>query len=133
MNSVSRRWSLTLASTLAAAILAACGGASGPSPAAVTAQAPTVLVQAPAAEPVAAAIDVASTPVETDGRTPAAGAANPAANNAYIVQLDEMPVTAYDGGIQGLGATKPKKGQKIDPNSPAVTNYMAHQIGRAHV
>ena len=126
MNSVSRRWSLTLASTLAAAILAACGGASGPSPSTVTAQAPTVLVQAPAAEPDAAAIEVATAPVETDGRTPAARAANPAANSAYIVQLDEMPVTAYDGGIQGLGATKPKKGQKIDPNSPAVMNYMAH-------
>jgi len=44
-------------------------------------------------------------------------------NNAWIVQLAEKPVTAYVGGIKGLQATKPRKGQKIDPNSPAVVNY----------
>jgi subtilisin family serine protease len=44
-------------------------------------------------------------------------------NNAYIVQLAEQPVTAYTGGIKGLQATKPRKGQKIDPYSPAVVNY----------
>ena len=45
------------------------------------------------------------------------------ANNAYIVQLAEMPVSAYAGGIKGLQATRPRKGEKIDPNSPAVVNY----------
>ena len=133
MNSVPRNWSLTFASFFAAAILAACGGGSGPTPSAVTAQAPlaaAVLVQAPAADPDPAAIDGVSAPVESDGATPAARAANATANRAYIVQLDEMPVTAYAGGIQGLGATKPKKGQKIDPNSPAVVNYMAHLAAR---
>ena len=49
-----------------------------------------------------------------------------ASNNAYIVQLADMPVTAYQGGIKGLQATKPKRGQKIDPNAPAVVSYMAH-------
>jgi subtilisin family serine protease len=44
-------------------------------------------------------------------------------NNAYIVQLAEQPVSAYSGGIKGLQATKPRRGQKIDPNSPAVVNY----------
>jgi hypothetical protein len=44
-------------------------------------------------------------------------------NSAYIVQLAEQPVTAYTGGIKGLQATKPRKGQKIDPYSPAVVNY----------
>ena len=39
------------------------------------------------------------------------------------MQLAEQPVTAYTGGIKGLQATKPRKGQKIDPNSPAVVNY----------
>jgi subtilisin family serine protease len=52
-----------------------------------------------------------------------ASAKNPFTNNAYIVQLAEMPVTAYTGGIKGLQATKPRRGQKIDPNSPAVINY----------
>jgi subtilisin family serine protease len=46
-------------------------------------------------------------------------------NSAWIVQLAEAPVSAYRGGIKGLQATKPRKGQKIDPNSPAVINYMA--------
>jgi subtilisin family serine protease len=46
-------------------------------------------------------------------------------NNAWIVQLAEPPVSAYRGGIKGLQATKPRKGEKIDPNSPAVINYMA--------
>jgi len=46
-------------------------------------------------------------------------------NNAWIVQLAEPPVSAYSGGIKGLQATKPRKGEKIDPNSPAVINYMA--------
>ena len=53
-----------------------------------------------------------------------------ASNNAYIVQLADMPVTAYQGGIKGLQATKPKRGQKIDPNSPAVVSYMAYLASR---
>ena len=44
-------------------------------------------------------------------------------NKAYIVRLAEKPVVAYDGGIKGLQATRPRKGEKIDPNSPAVVNY----------
>ena len=47
-------------------------------------------------------------------------------NSAYIVQLADMPVTAYQGGIQGYAATKPRKGQKIDPRAPAVVNYKAY-------
>ncbi len=44
-------------------------------------------------------------------------------NNAYIVRLAEMPVSAYDGSIKGYAATKLRKGQKIDPYSPQVINY----------
>lgn len=51
-------------------------------------------------------------------------------NAAYIVQLAEKPVTAYDGGIKGYQATKPRKGQKIDPNSPAVNSYMGYLASR---
>ncbi|MEP7282323.1 MAG: S8 family peptidase, partial [Rubrivivax sp.] len=53
-----------------------------------------------------------------------------AGNNAYIVQLADMPVTAYQGGIKGMQATKPRKGQKIDPNAPAVVSYMAYLASR---
>ena len=37
-------------------------------------------------------------------------------NDAYIVRLAEQPVVAYDGSIKGYKATKPRKGQKIDPD-----------------
>src|SRR5688572_18851603 len=53
-----------------------------------------------------------------------------ARNRAYIVQLAEMPVTAYNGGIPGYAATKPRAGQKIDPNAPAVTQYKSYLHGR---
>jgi len=74
------------------------------------------------------ALAAMSLPVTTVVAAPAAPAASAAArdkftNDIYIVRLAEKPVTAYAGGIKGLQATKPRKGQKIDPNSPAVVNY----------
>ena len=74
------------------------------------------------------ALAAMSLPITTVVAAPAADEAKAAArnkftNSAYIVQLAEKPVTAYTGGIKGLQATKPRKGQKIDPNSPAVVNY----------
>ena len=59
------------------------------------------------------------------GGAQAKGRAAPT-NSAYIVQLTDMPVTAYNGDIKGYAATKPRKGQKIDPNAPAVVSYMAY-------
>nr|WP_231402684.1 S8 family serine peptidase [Caenimonas aquaedulcis] len=106
-------------------MLAACGGGADTASTNSSAQAPLAAAQAPAplrAQPSPSG-EVTSTPVDTD-RGSRVGQARK--NNVYIVQLDEKPVTAYDGSIKGLQATKPKKGQKIDPNSPAVVNYMAH-------
>ncbi len=51
-------------------------------------------------------------------------------NTAYIVQLAEQPVAAYTGGIKGYTATKPNKGQKIDPNHPQVVSYMSYLAAR---
>ncbi len=51
-------------------------------------------------------------------------------NQLYIVRLAELPVSAYDGSIKGYAATKPRKGQKIDPNSPGVVNYMSYLQSR---
>jgi subtilisin family serine protease len=45
-------------------------------------------------------------------------------NGVYIVQMSELPVVAYDGGVNGLKGTKPNKGKKIDPNSPEVVAYV---------
>jgi len=67
-----------------------------------------------------------SLPMTSAIAAPSKAAANQKfTNSAYIVQLAEAPVSAYRGGIKGLQATRPGKGQKIDPNSPAVINYMA--------
>ena len=46
--------------------------------------------------------------------------------STYIVQMVQSPVVAYDGEIAGLKATKPAKGEKIDPRSAAVTKYVGY-------
>jgi hypothetical protein len=45
------------------------------------------------------------------------------ANSVYIVQMSGDPVVAYAGGVKGYAATKPRKGEKIDPNSGKVARY----------
>ena len=45
------------------------------------------------------------------------------ANGVYIVRMAEAPVVTYDGGIKGYAATKPRQGQKIDPNDAKVVRY----------
>jgi subtilisin family serine protease len=54
---------------------------------------------------------------------PAAGAGNGGASKTYIVQLALDPAVAYTGGISGIAATKPAKGEKLDPTSPNVSKY----------
>jgi hypothetical protein len=51
-------------------------------------------------------------------------------NGYYIVQMSDMPVVSYAGGVPGLKATKPARGQKIDPNSPDVRNYVSFLVGK---
>ncbi len=77
-----------------------------------------------------AAAFVASTPGALAAPAESQAAKPKQTNNAYIIQMADLPVTAYDGGIKGYQATKPKKGQKIDPNSPAVVGYMAYLTSR---
>jgi subtilisin family serine protease len=48
----------------------------------------------------------------------------------YLVRLSEDPVVAYKGGIAGLRATKPARGDKINPNSPDVVRYAAYLDAR---
>jgi hypothetical protein len=60
-----------------------------------------------------------------------AAIAAPKANNGiYLVRLLEDPVVAYKGGIAGLKATKPGKGQKIDPNNADVVRYVGYLDSR---
>lgn len=44
----------------------------------------------------------------------------------YIVQMINNPVVAYTGDVPGYKATKPAKGQKIDPNGRDVVKYAGY-------
>jgi hypothetical protein len=48
----------------------------------------------------------------------------------YIVQLADDPAVAYEGGVAGLKATAPAKGEKINPNSNEVKKYIAYLNGK---
>jgi len=77
------------------------------------------------------AVAATSVPVTTAMAAPAKPEARQKySNNAYIVQMTELPVVAYDGSIKGYKATKPRKGEKIDPNSPQVANYKSYLESR---
>jgi subtilisin family serine protease len=60
----------------------------------------------------------------------ASGAPGDGTAKTYIVQMLQAPVVAYEGGEAGLAATKPAKGQKLDPSSAAVKTYAAHLVGQ---
>jgi subtilisin family serine protease len=51
-------------------------------------------------------------------------------NGVYIVQMVDEPVVAYEGGAQGLNATAPNNGNKIDPTSQAVDTYVKYLVGK---
>ena len=48
-----------------------------------------------------------------------------AAKDVYIVQMIDPPAVAYEGGIAGLNATKPAKGEKIDPGTTRRSRMLA--------
>jgi len=58
------------------------------------------------------------------------GSVKESSNGVYLVEMSNMPVVAYKGGINGLKATAPKKGQKIDVLSNDVVNYVAYLDGK---
>lgn len=45
------------------------------------------------------------------------------ARRAYIVQLADKPAASYEGGIAGLGATRPAPGMQLNANSAVVASY----------
>ncbi|HVM16341.1 MAG TPA: S8 family serine peptidase [Gaiellaceae bacterium] len=53
-----------------------------------------------------------------------------AAAKVYIVQLAGEPAVSYEGGVAGIPATKPAKGEKIDPQDANVQRYVAHLNAR---
>ncbi|MFB9731424.1 S8 family serine peptidase [Ornithinimicrobium kibberense] len=44
----------------------------------------------------------------------------------YIVQLEAAPVASYTGGVAGIPATKPAKGEKVDTESANARAYEMH-------
>jgi len=58
------------------------------------------------------------------------GSGNRASNKLYIVRMSELPVALYDGGLPSYVATRPPRGQKIDPTSADVTRYAGYLDGR---
>jgi hypothetical protein len=53
-----------------------------------------------------------------------------ATNKIYIVQMIQAPVLGYTGGVARMPATRPERGQKIDPSSPQVVAYAAYLDSR---
>jgi subtilisin family serine protease len=51
-------------------------------------------------------------------------------DGVYLVQLIDAPVVAYEGDITGLKATKPAKGEKINPNKQDVIKYVGYLDGK---
>ena len=51
-------------------------------------------------------------------------------NKLYVVQMVELPVSSYTGGITGFAATKPPRGRKINRNNPAVIAYVGYLEAR---
>jgi subtilisin family serine protease len=58
---------------------------------------------------------------QNDGRESARGEAK-----SYIVVLEGDPILAYEGDVTGFAATKPGKGEKVNPNSANVRKYKEH-------
>ena len=62
-------------------------------------------------------------------RPPAADTA-PADNGVYIVQMLPSPAASYTGDVAGYAATKPKKGEKIDPSATNTVRYAGYLKGK---
>lgn len=55
--------------------------------------------------------------------------AEPAAKQrqkVYIIQMGGEPIASYQGSISGLAATKPNRGERVNPQSSAYQRYATH-------
>jgi subtilisin family serine protease len=57
---------------------------------------------------------------------PASGRTIQDATSTYIVQLVQPPAAAYEGGIEGLKATAPERGTKLDSTDNDVVKYVGY-------
>ncbi|MHC5908491.1 S8 family serine peptidase [Streptomyces sp. S6] len=72
-----------------------------------------ILAAAPLAAPTAAA-DTADTPAPISGR--------------YLVTLADQPIATYDGGVDGIPATRPDAGEKVDVTTDDARRYRTHLV-----
>jgi hypothetical protein len=63
---------------------------------------------------------------QRDVGAPGKASTSKSKSSVYLVRMLEAPVVAYEGGIAGIPATKPAKGQKINPNDPNVQRYATY-------
>ncbi|HEX6571350.1 MAG TPA: S8 family peptidase [Steroidobacteraceae bacterium] len=91
---------------------------------------PLLALLSSAALSAVAALSVPVTAVDAAPSAESKAEAKKYSNDLYIVRMAELPVSAYDGSIKGYAATKPRKGQKIDPYSSAVVNYKSYLDAR---
>src|SRR4030095_13272480 len=53
-------------------------------------------------------------------------------NGVYIVQMKASPAISYTGDIHGYNATKPGKGEKVDPLAANTLSYVNYLQGTHH-
>src|SRR5215471_3849109 len=51
-------------------------------------------------------------------------------NGVYIVQMKASPVVSYTGDIHGYNATKPGKGERVDPLAANTLSYVSYLKGK---
>jgi len=54
----------------------------------------------------------------------------PPKNGVYIVQMKASPVVSYTGGVSGYNATKPAKGERVDPLAANTLSYISYLKGK---
>ncbi len=114
MSSVFRRKTLAWgAAALAVSLAAVCTGTPAQAAGDPQARAAGDAQAGPAGDPQA--------PVAVTGRSP---------SGRYIVTLKDAPVALYRGGVDGLAATAPSAGAKVDASSTAAHRYRDYLRGR---
>ena len=51
-------------------------------------------------------------------------------NGVYIVQMKASPVVSFTGDIHGYNATKPGKGERVDPLAANTLSYVSYLKGK---
>ncbi|MEP0202360.1 MAG: S8 family peptidase [Halioglobus sp.] len=70
------------------------------------------------------------TPVQLEQMRASLPASTVGGDGVYMIQLEEPPAVAYSGGIKGIKATKPAKGQKFNGKSSSVRSYKRYLKGK---